>query len=60
METDGRAIVLYRLQQPHPLFSINQTSGIVTVNGTIDRETNHSFVLTIIAYEEGLYIGIMK
>ena len=53
METDGRATVMYHLQNQQSLFSINQTSGIVTVNGTIDREANHSFVLTIIAYEEG-------
>lgn len=54
METDGSATVMYHLQdQPHPLFSINETTGIVTVNGTIDRETNESFVLIIVAYEEG-------
>lgn len=45
---------MYRLQyQQHPLFSINESSGIVTVNGIIDRETNSSFVLVIVAYEEG-------
>ena len=56
LETNGSATVMYRLQdQPHPLFSINELTGVVTVNGTIDRETNGSFVLVIIAYEEGLY-----
>ena len=55
METDGRTIIMYHLQDQwaHPLFSVNQTTGVVTVNGNIDRETNRSFVLTIIAYEEG-------
>jgi len=45
---------MYHLQnQPHPLFSINETSGIVTVDGSIDREMNYSFILHIVAYEEG-------
>lgn len=59
METDGSAVIMYHLQdQPHPLFSIDETSGNVTVNGSIDRETNDSFVLVIIAYEEGWYVDI--
>ena len=55
METDGRAIIWYRLQEPHLPFSINAASGVVTVNGVIDRETNSSFNLTVIANEEGWY-----
>ena len=51
---------MYRLQdQAHPLFSINEKSGIVTVNGTIDRETNSSFVLVVAAYEEGWYVDFL-
>ena len=44
---------MYRIQDQPLLFSINETSGVVMVDGTIDRETNSSFSLTIVAYEEG-------
>ena len=57
LETDGDTTVMYQLQdQPHPLFSINETSGVVTVTGIIDRESNDIHRLTVVAYEGGWYM----
>jgi len=43
--------VIYSLDNPPSLFSINQSSGHIIANGTIDRETNTQFILTVIASE---------
>lgn len=43
--------MMYRFYNPPSFFSINPLSGIVTANGTIDREMNTAFVITVIASE---------
>ena len=41
----------YSLDNSPSLFSINQSSGYIIANGTVDREMNTQFILTVIASE---------
>ena len=49
----SNALVSYSLSEPNPLFSINETTGEVSLQGQLDFESQQQYNITLVAVDAG-------
>lgn len=50
----GHTIILYTIDPPEPLFSVDATKGVVVTRGRLDREICEIYTLRLVAYNPEL------